>query len=373
MGNEIELNVRQKNAVKADEPKILCLASAASGKTRTLTERIKFLILRRKVKQEDIVAITFTNAAAQEMHARLGTLGDKVFIGTIHSYANRLCVNAGIDTTRIIAEEKYDDLLRKAMLIPRSNLKTIQHLLIDECQDIGKLEFRFLTYLKKHNEYWTGDEKQMIYAFKGASDEYLRDMYEDEEYKKYYLVENYRNTPEIITFAETFIRQKESLSPSSIPVKTQNGFIEHCRIDEALDELEASGNWGAWFVIARSNRDVDLIMEKLRIKGIPCITFKRAELDLNQMESLMTSNTVKVMTIHTAKGLESPNVIAVGAKTYNSEERRIAYVAATRAETNLYWCPTITKAEGRKPEGDIEGSYKTKRTGQSAFGEVITF
>jgi len=60
----------------------------------------------------------------------------------------------------------------------------------------------------------------MIYAFKGASDEYLRDMYEDEEYKKYYLVENYRNTPEIIDFAETFIRQKESLSPSSIPVKT---------------------------------------------------------------------------------------------------------------------------------------------------------
>ena len=56
-----------------------------------------------------------------------------------------------------------------------------------------------------------------------------------------------------------------------------------------------------------------------------------------------------------------------------AEERRIAYVAATRAETNLYWCPTITKAEGRKPEGDIEGSYKTKRTGQSAFGEVITF
>ena len=65
--------------------------------------------------------------------------------------------------------------------------------------------------------------------------------------------------------------------------------------------------------------------------------------------------------------------IAIGAKTYNSEERRIAYVAATRAETNLYWCPTISKAEGRRPEGDIEGSYKTKRTGQSAFGEVITF
>lgn len=306
------------------------------------------------------------------MYSRLGKLGEKCFIGTVHSYANRICTNAGIDTMPFIYEEEYDKIIEAAMMIQRNNLPKIKYLMVDECQDLGKLEAKFLTYLRKDNEFYVGDEKQAIYGFKGSSDEYLRAMYEDEEYKKFYLVENYRNTPEILKFANTFIRQKESLSPASVPVKTKNGFIHYCNINEALDELEESGNWGSWFVIARGNRDVDIIMDKLREKEIPCVTFKRAELDLNQMESLMSGNTVKVLTIHAAKGLESPNVIAVGAKTYNAEERRIAYVAATRAETNLYWCPTITKAQGRKEEAHIK-DFKSKRTSQSAFGELIKF
>lgn len=306
------------------------------------------------------------------MYSRLGKLGEKCFIGTVHSYANKLCINAGIDTMQIILDEQYDKLLELAMLIPRNNLPQIKYLMVDECQDLGELEFKFLSYLRKDNEFYVGDEKQAIYGFKGASDKYLRAMYDDEEYTKFYLTENYRNTPEILKFANTFIRQKESLSPATVAVKTKNGFIEHCNINDALEDLEDSGNWGAWFIIARGNRDVDIIMDKLRKREIPCVTFKRAELDLNQMEALMSGNTVKVMTIHTSKGLESPNVIAVGAKTYNAEERRIAYVAATRAETNLYWCPTITKAQGRREENKID-DFKTKRTSQSAFGEIITF
>jgi superfamily I DNA/RNA helicase len=135
--------------------------------------------------------------------------------------------------------------------------------------------------------------------------------------------------------------------------------------------LEYSGNWGAWFIITRTNKEVDAVIDKLRKKEIPYVTFKRAELDLSQLEALMTSNAVKVMTIHTAKGLESPNVIVIGAKTYSAEERRIAYVAATRAETNLYWCPSIKKS-------DVKGQKfthwtKTKRVEQSAYGDIIEF
>ena len=59
--NEITLNIRQKKVVESDAPKILCLASAAAGKTRVLTERIKFLILSKRSEPEGVVAITFTN------------------------------------------------------------------------------------------------------------------------------------------------------------------------------------------------------------------------------------------------------------------------------------------------------------------------
>jgi superfamily I DNA/RNA helicase len=51
----------------------------------------------------------------------------------------------------------------------------------------------------------------------------------------------------------------------------------------------------------------------------------------------MKADTVKVLTIHSAKGLEADNVIVIGPKFYNLEERCISYVAATRARNNLYW------------------------------------
>ena len=56
----------------------------------------------------------------------------------------------------------------------------------------------------------------------------------------------------------------------------------------------------------------------------------------------MNKNTVKVLTIHTSKGLENKNVIVVGATTFlksysNIEEIRVAYVAATRAKDKLIW------------------------------------
>lgn len=339
--------------------------------TRTLTERIRYIIQSNKGKPEDMVAICFTNQAASEMYSRLGKLGEKMFIGTIHSYANKLCTFNGLDTEQYIREEKFDKIIERAMTIPRDKLKPISYLFIDECQDLGDLEFNFLTYLKKDNEFWCGDEKQAIYGFKGATDKYLREMYEDPTYAKYFLVENYRNTPEIIDFAEGFLNGVESLSPKSIPRKTKNGFIERCRFPEALEELEASGNWGSWFIIARTNRDVYSIMEILKEKEIPNTTFKRSELSIEEMENLMAENTVKVMTCHAAKGLESPNVIVVGALTYNKEERRIAYVAATRAETNLWWCPALKKEEGKLKEPNQ--SFKTNRQIQRAYGELIEF
>lgn len=55
----------------------------------------------------------------------------------------------------------------------------------------------------------------------------------------------------------------------------------------------------------------------------------------------MASNRVKVLTHHSSKGLENKNVIVVGTRLYNMEERKIAYVAATRAENALYWCPSF--------------------------------
>ena len=67
-----------------------------------------------------------------------------------------------------------------------------------------------------------------------------------------------------------------------------------------------------------------------------------------EMAVTLNNNTVKVMTIHASKGLEAKNVIVVGAKFYSDEEKRISYVAATRAKHNLVWYKVPTKKQTKK-------------------------
>lgn len=354
----MKLNIRQKKVVEASEPKILCLSAAATGKTRTLTERVRYLIEVKKVNPTKIVAITFTNLASEEMKKRLGEVGEKVFIGTIHSYANKICMLNKIDTTAALYEEKFDEIIKKAIMLPKNKFIKIEHLLVDECQDLSPLEYSFLEKIPSENIFYVGDNRQSIYSFRGSTDAYLLNMYKDEAFKKYFLVENYRNAPNIVEFADNFLTSFRQITPKTIPVKQKNGEIFSGTINEALNELELSQNWGSWFILARTNSELSEIQNMLNEKDIPNITFKKGDLDNDKLEELMASNVVKVLTIHSSKGLQNKNVIVVGARMYNEEERKIAYVAATRAENLLYWCKPINKNKFKKSPKAKPKSYK---------------
>lgn len=88
------LNPEQKHAVCHDEGPLLILAGAGSGKTRVITNRIAYLVRIRKVRPSAILAITFTNKAANEMKERIKTLiGDTaayMWVGTFHSMFARI-------------------------------------------------------------------------------------------------------------------------------------------------------------------------------------------------------------------------------------------------------------------------------------------
>jgi DNA helicase-2/ATP-dependent DNA helicase PcrA len=89
------LNQVQQSAVLASDGPVLIVAGPGSGKTRTLTHRIAYLLASGKARPWEILAITFTNKAAKEMRERvLGLVGEEVgrgmAIGTFHSMFARV-------------------------------------------------------------------------------------------------------------------------------------------------------------------------------------------------------------------------------------------------------------------------------------------
>lgn len=344
----MDFNIRQQNIINATDPNILCLAAAASGKTRTLVARIEKL-LDDGVPPALIVAFTFTNQAAEEMKKRLGGRCKDMFIGTIHSYANKICNIVNIGTSELIAQERFDKIIEKALGVQQFNYPEVHYLFVDEFQDTDPLQYRFIEKIPTRNRFYVGDERQFIYSFRGASDQFIRELATDDKFKKYYLVENYRNPPNIIRFADEFLNSMPKISPAPIATITKSGFLDNaCSFKDAVEEItwnptELTG----WTILCRTNSEVESAQEYLNSLNLDNVIVKRGDLDLEQMGDLLNANRVKIMTIHSAKGLEFPHVIAVGAKTFNQEERRIAYVAATRAMQSLYWCPTIRTYKGK--------------------------
>lgn len=123
-----ELNPAQASAVQKTSGPLLILAGAGSGKTKTLTHRIAYLIAHERIWPNEILAVTFTNKAAKEMRERLGHLlgqdsGSRQFMpwmGTFHGICVRLLridgEKVGIPSNYIIYDE--DDrqgLIKQAM------------------------------------------------------------------------------------------------------------------------------------------------------------------------------------------------------------------------------------------------------------------
>lgn len=129
------LNPEQRRAVETTDGPLLIQAGAGSGKTKTLTHRIAYIIAQRKATAFNILAVTFTNKAAKEMRARVAALLNAdadnrsfmPYMGTFHS----ICV-------KILRQDgEYIGIPRSFVIFDESDRQTavkqaIKQLTIDD-------------------------------------------------------------------------------------------------------------------------------------------------------------------------------------------------------------------------------------------------
>lgn len=249
----------QRNIVADDRENanVLVLAGPGAGKTRVLVHRIAYLVRIRRENPRAVLALAYNRHAALEIRRRLTELiGDDargVTVLTCHALAMRL-VGASFadrggddaDFEAVLAEATA--LLEGRGLPPEDAdvqrdrlLAGFRWILVDEYQDIGPGQYALISALAgrkrgdedgRLNLFAVGDDDQNIYAFAGASVEFIRRFAEDYQAKPLFLVENYRSTRNIVEAANRLIARAGSR------MKT-----EAIRVDAARLKSAPGGEW----------------------------------------------------------------------------------------------------------------------------------
>lgn len=183
----MNLSQTQNQIVSASLGPILVTATAGSGKTRVLTERIRHLLSTRS--NESVLALTFTNKAASEMRARLGgvrDLAERTFIGTIHSFAQDLIQrhghHIGLKSMPHIFERDMDRLLILQGLVESNHLWVTESNVVSESNTLDESRRKELYPLleqisRSKRGLMTDDD--LVEKF-GEQALYLRNGYDDE-------------------------------------------------------------------------------------------------------------------------------------------------------------------------------------------------
>lgn len=288
------------------------------------------------------------------MRKRISDKGKDCFINTIHSYAYYLLMKNGIDTSAAINKEAFDDFFDLIQQNPFV-IEEVDYLLLDEAQDSNPLQYQFiLEMIKPKSLFIVGDLRQSIYEFNGAEPELLLGLIYEPSFTVYNLNENYRNAPDILKYAKkivngSLIEDYELYDDSICMNENKIGIIKEVEYlpSRVISEIQSDPRYGKWFILVRKNEVLDNVVTYLTKAGIPCDTFKRSQITSEEFQEKMTNDTVKVLTVHAAKGLEADNVIVIGVSKWSSraEERRVAYVAATRAKEKLIWMKSKQKSK----------------------------
>lgn len=346
-----QLNQAQLEAVTSTEGFIRVIAGAGSGKTRALSHRFAFLVNEIGILPGNILCVTFTNKAANEMRHRIHNLiadNDTGYINTFHGFCvsilqedshavqypkNFLVLdNQDIDSMlKIIYEERgltlrhktfskardmiemyklerypnyyldlitmsldtlrqkylratdvndiifygylyqekkcfgldYNDLLKFSLYIFEKNKeirlkwqKRLEYIMIDEFQDIDKIQYQLMKVLCGYhkNLFIVGDPDQTIYSWRGADINYLLNF--DKAFpdvKTIMMNENYRSTPQILSVCNSLIdKNKNRMKKDLLPMCHSKNSVLYYHGDTSEEESD----WIADQIIKLHKKDI---------------------------------------------------------------------------------------------------------------------
>ena len=294
------------------------------------------------------------------------------FIRLAGSY-DRMCQSEGvIDFDDMIVMCRQ--LFVKHEMVLRKWQKRYRYFLVDEFQDINDNQYEVLRLLAgdSMNVFAVGDDDQSIYAFRGSRPQLMKKFLKQYRgCRQVTLHMNYRCCSKIIGAADTLIRNNTD------------------RIERPMQTALTSKNGGSVYVVESESTAVqaefvcDMIMHLVRNEGLSlrdiavlyrsdhCVRmFKKAAKSHGLLSA--EGESIKVMTAHASKGLEFSCVFVISLQEglfphYKNlegdgvmEERRLMYVAMTRAKERLYLCSVGTE-HGKRPSRFVAEASCKKR------------
>lgn len=215
------LNFEQKTAVEHQKGPLLVLSGAGTGKTRVLTARFVYLVKNFKIDFNKIIAVTFTNKAANEIKSRVNSeIGLDIsspWIGTFHSifakFLRKHSVVVGLKSNfSILDTEDQKKLIKQTIEYCKLNNDINENIYLNEIQNLKDNKITFL-------------EKNQITKF--SSLESISEIYEI--YQKRLIEINAVDFGDILLHSYTILFSNEDLR------LTYQNYIEHILIDEFQD------------------------------------------------------------------------------------------------------------------------------------------
>lgn len=364
----MKLSAEQEEVVcteLSERETVVVIASAGSGKTRVVSEKINRDLQKPMGKSKKnsnaycVLCMQFTNAAAEELKRRIAKdVESRVDVTTVHRVAALVLASVCNKESVLFpqADDVFEELGKKAdSRVARAILSCFRgthRLYVDEAQDLSMRQMAFIRRMADTlpaGLFFCGDPNQAIFGFQGGRKELLEA--QAAQCRTYRLGTNWRSVPRIVEASNLiFGSATAAASPPAPCSETPYPPFSHVEYPNeraeskcVAGEIKNAVERGAlrshtMLVLARTRAVLQQLEKALLFLGVPCRIVEPEDASCTVLPIVgepCETAVVRLSTIHSAKGTEADIVwgVAFSDRHFKEDydERELVYVALTRA------------------------------------------